>query len=174
MPARHPAAGLRGQAMATVFVARKLALFCIDAEPELSDARAPLLQQALADAVGRLHQCADLAPLPVGLFGLGPAAAAALMAAVAQRARLQAVVVCGGLLEPAHPALPLLSVATLLIVGSEHEDGLHSHRLAVRLLGGATRLETIPGARACLSEPGCFETALHHAANWFGRHLVRR
>lgn len=174
MPVPDAAAEQRRQGLATVFVARRLAIFCIDAPALSADACEPGVQQALVRAVGALCGRVDLAPLPFGLFGIGPAAAVALLAAVAQRARLQAVVACGGRLEPAYAALPRLSLATLLIVGGDHEAGLASHRAALRLLPGLTRLETIPGARACLWEPACFETMQHHAADWFGHHLARR
>jgi hypothetical protein len=173
-PVPDAAAEQRRQGLGAVFLARRLAILCIDAVAVSADACEPGLPHDLVRAVDSLRGLQELASLPVGLFGIGPAAAATLLAAVAQRARLHAVVVCGGRLEPAYEGLPLLSLATLLIVGGEHEAGLASHRVALRLLRGITRLETIPGARACLSEPGCFETALHHSASWFAHHLARR
>lgn len=160
--------------VATVFVDKRFAIFCVDTLAVSADACEPGAHHDVADAVGGLCGFAEFASLPMGLFGLGPAAAAALLAAAAQRARLQAVVACGGRLDPAFEVLPLISLATLLVVGGAHEAGLASHRVALQLLPGTARLETIPGAQACLSEPGCFETALHHTARWFGAHLGRR
>ncbi len=174
MPMADAAAEQRCQGLAAVFVARRLAIFCVDVGAVSAEACEPRVQQLLVQAVAALHGCDDLAPLPFGLFGMGPAAAAALLAAVAQRARLQAVVACGGRLEPAYAALPLLSPATLLIVGGDHAEGLASHSAALRLLPGLDRQENIQGAPAGQSDPGCFETMLHHAAGWFGNHLARR
>ena len=124
---------------------------------------------ATIDAVGR---DAQLAPLPLGLMGAGPGAAPVLRAAVAWRARLRAVAVCGGRPQDGLAALALLGLPTLLVVGGADEEALAAiDRAALRRLPGAWRLETVPGARGCFAEPGCFETAAHHAASWFGRHL---
>ena len=131
-------------------------------------AMAQLLGMAI-DAVGD-HQ--DLRRLPLGLLGLGPASGAVLQAAAARRGRLQAVAACGGRLQAGLAALPLLRLPTLLVVGGADAETLAAlDRAALRRLPGAWRLETVPGAHGCFSEPGCFETAAHHAASWFGLHL---
>ena len=121
------------------------------------------------DAVGR-H--AQLAPLPLGLMGAGPGAAPVLRAAVAWRARLRAVAVCGGRPQDGLAALALLGLPALVVVGGADAEALAAiDRAALRSLPGAWRLETVPGARGCFTEPGCFETAAHHAGSWFGLHL---
>lgn len=123
------------------------------------------------DAVGRDPQAA---PLPLALFGAGPGTAPVLRTAVAWRARLQAVAVCGGRPQDGLAALPLLGLPTLLVVGGADDEALAAiDRMAMRHLPGAWRLETVPGAKACFGEPGCFETAAHHAASWFSLHLGR-
>ena len=123
------------------------------------------------DAVGRDPQSA---PLPLALFGAGPGTAPVLRAAVAWRARLQAVAVCGGRPQDGLAALPLLGLPTLLVVGGADDEALAAiDRMTMRHLPGAWRLETVPGAKACFGEPGCFETAAHHAASWFSLHLGR-
>lgn len=123
------------------------------------------------DAVGRDPQSASL---PVALFGAGPGTAPVLRTAVAWRARLQAVAVCGGRPQDGLAALPLLGLPTLLVVGGADDEALAAiDRMAMRHLPGAWRLETVPGAKACFAEPGCFETAAHHAASWFSLHLGR-
>ena len=126
----------------------------------------------MVDAVGRN---ARLTRLPLGVFGLGPGAAPGLRAAVAWRARLQALAVCGGRPQDGLEALSLLGIPTLLVIGGADEEALQAiDRAALRRMPGAWRLETVPGAKACLAERGCFETAAHHAASWFGLHLGRR
>ena len=130
-----------------------------------------LLVGGTIDAVG---WDAQLAPLPLGLFGIGPGAAPVLRTAVAWRARLRAVAVCGGRPQDGLAALALLGLPAMLVVGGDDEEALAAiDRTALRRLPGAWRLETVPGAKSCLAEPACFETAAHHAASWFGLHLAR-
>ena len=133
------------------------------------------LEQVVGGTIDEVGRNAPLARLSLGVFGLGPGAAPVLRAAVAWRARLRAVAVCGGRPQDGLAALPRLAVPTLLVVGGADEEALQAvDRAALRQVPGAWRLETVPGARSCLAEPGCFETAAHHAAAWFDLHFGRR
>lgn len=172
MPMQLPGSEARCRLLQHVFEAQGHALLFHDSggPDEAPHGEWPeQLVGATIDAVGR-H--AQLAPLPLGLVGAGPGAAPVLRAAVAWRARLRAVAVCGGRPQDGLAALGLLGLPTLLVVGGADEEALAAiDRAALRRLPGAWRLETVPGARGCFAEPGCFETAAHHAASWFGLHL---
>ena len=173
MPLQTPEAPARQRDLSQAFGDHRLVIRFADSG--LPAEGGPGAERRLRSSFDALLSCDDLAALPFGLIGLGPGSALVLLAAVAQRARLRAVVACGGPLHASHHALPLLRLPTLLIVGGADDAALvDSHRDALRLLPGLKRLETVPGARSCFSEPGCFETAVHHAADWFAHHLVRR
>jgi putative phosphoribosyl transferase len=172
MPLRVEGAQLRQQCLADVFGGGGLALWLRDTG--LPDATAegtdPL--QGLGEAIDAASGHAQLGRLPLGLLGMGPGSEAVLRAAATWGGRLQAVVTCGGLLRDGIDALPLLRLPALMIVGGAEELALaDSDRAALRSLPRPWRLETVPGARSCFTEPGCFETAVHHAASWFGRHM---
>jgi putative phosphoribosyl transferase len=172
MPLQGEGAQLRHQCLADVFGGSGLALW-------LRDSGMPDAPADGADAVQRLGEAIDAAfenqqrgRLSLGLLGMGPGSAAVLRAAAAWGGRLQAVVACGGLLRDGIDALPMLRLPALLIVGGAEELALSdTDRAALRSLPRPWRLETVPGARSCFTEPGCFETAVHHAASWFGRHV---
>jgi putative phosphoribosyl transferase len=175
MPLQGAGAGLRHQCLADVFGGSGLALWLHDiAMPDApADGTDPV--QRLGEAIDAAFENQQLGRLPLGLLGMGPGSVAVLRAAATCGGRLQAVVTCGGLLRDGIDALPMLRLPALLIVGGAEELALSdSDRAALRSLPRPWRLETVPGARSCFTEPGCFETAVHHAASWFGRHFGTR
>jgi putative phosphoribosyl transferase len=175
MPLQGEGAQLRHQCLADAFGGRGLALCLRDSGmPEARvDGTDPV--QGLGEAIDAAFENQQLGRLPLGLLGMGPGSVAVLRAAATWGGRLQAVVTCGGLLRDGIDALPMLRLPALLIVGGAEELALaDSDRAALRSLPRPWRLETVPGARSCFTEPGCFETAVHHAASWFGQYLGTR
>jgi putative phosphoribosyl transferase len=112
------------------------------------------------------------ANLPLGLFGAGTGAAAALEVAAALGRRISAVVSRGGRPDLVS-ARALLRVAapTLLIVGAHDPDVAALNEDAYALLAGEKSLAMVQGATHCFSEPGALEEVARLAADWFGRHL---
>lgn len=111
--------------------------------------------------------------VPLGVFGAGAGAAAALGAA-ASRPDLVGVAVALQAGE-ALDALPLERVwsATLLVVGRDDPLQLAVHRAALPRLHGARRLEIVPGAhdrRDALAA----QAVAHLAAQWFAQRLPLR
>jgi pimeloyl-ACP methyl ester carboxylesterase len=113
----------------------------------------------------------SLAVLPVGCFGAGTGAAAALVAAAERPGRVAAVVCRGGRPDLAGPALRRVTAPTLLIVGGEDADVLAVNREAQAELAGESRLEVVPGARRLFEEPGALERVTELARDWFARHI---
>lgn len=174
MPLEAEGSSLRRRCVQDIFGRQGHAVLFVDSGEPGGTATGESLEQVLAGTIDAVGRTARLAPLPLGVFGVGPGAAPVLRTAVAWRAHLQAVAVCGGRPQDGLAALALLGVPTLLVVGGADEEALQAvDRAALRQVPGAWRLETVPGARSCMAEPGCFETAVHHAASWFGLHFGR-
>jgi pimeloyl-ACP methyl ester carboxylesterase len=112
----------------------------------------------------------SLAELPVGCFGAGTGAAAALVAAAERPERVAAVVCRGGRPDLAGPALRRVTAPTLLIVGSADADVLRVNREAQAELAGESRLEVVPGAGRLFEEPGALDRVTELARDWFVAH----
>ena len=80
------------------------------------------------------------AGLRIGLFGASTGAAAALVAAAARPAEVQAVVSRGGRPDLAGEFLRLVYQPTLLIVGERDQAVIELNRKAMQKLSGETRL----------------------------------
>jgi putative phosphoribosyl transferase len=113
------------------------------------------------------------ADLGVGLFGASTGAAAALVAAAARPASVQAVVSRGGRPDLAGEFLRRVYQPTLLIVGGRDLTVLELNRNAMRQIGGETRLEIVPGATHLFEEPGALQQVARLARDFFTEHLKR-
>lgn len=123
---------------------------------------------ALTDWVVGQEQLADLG---VGLFGASTGAAAALAAAAARPASVEAIVSRGGRPDLAGGLLRLVRQPTLLIVGERDTTVLDLNRRALEELGGEAALEIVPGASHLFEEPGALEEVARLARDWLVRHL---
>jgi putative phosphoribosyl transferase len=132
-----------------------------------------LLAGRLAAISGWLETQQGLARLAVGYFGASTGAAAALVAAAADREeRVGAVVSRGGRPDLAGDALERVQAPTLLIVGGRDEQVLDLNREAARRLSGEHLLKVVPGATHLFEEPGALEQVGELAAGWFVRWLT--
>jgi putative phosphoribosyl transferase len=110
--------------------------------------------------------------LPVGYFGASTGAAAALVAAAAERrGKVSAVVSRGGRPDLADEALDAVSAPTLLIVGGEDHVVIGLNRQALARLTCEKRLDIVPGATHLFEEAGTLEQVAALAADWFERNL---
>ena len=130
-----------------------------------------LLARRLRLAIDWLAGVEDSARLPLGVFGASTGAAAALVAAAAQPARVRAVVSRGGRADLAMDALPRVAAPTLLIVGGDDPEVLELNRQALRHLRCTARLEIVPGATHLFEEPGTLDAVVALSRDWFLRHL---
>ena len=109
--------------------------------------------------------------LPVGYFGASTGAAAALQAAAALGAQVQAVVSRGGRpdLAGAHD-LARVQAPTLLLVGGADTEVLALNQTAYAKLQCEKELSVVPGATHLFEEPGALDEVARQAADWFAQH----
>jgi pimeloyl-ACP methyl ester carboxylesterase len=150
-------------------------------EEEQLDAATGALRFDIGLLAGRVAVLTDwlvdqeaTADLGVGLFGASTGAAAALVAAAARPASVQAVVSRGGRPDLAGGSLHLVRQPTLLIVGDRDTVVIELNRKAMGKLSGETRLEVVPGASHLFEEPGALEQVARLTRNWFAGRLQPR
>ncbi|GHE84241.1 putative phosphoribosyl transferase [Amycolatopsis deserti] len=110
--------------------------------------------------------------LPVGYFGTGTGAAAALLAATDYRVEVAAVVARGGRPDLAAKRLGWVRTPTMLIAGARDAAEVELHRTAHTQLRGEAHLAVVPGATHLFEEPGTLDAAACLARDWFRRHLT--
>ncbi len=130
-----------------------------------------LLAQRVVAALDWAQSRLDLRLLPIGCFGAGTGAAAALVAAADRPAAVQAVVSHGGRPDLAGGGLSVVRAPTLLIVGGNDEPAIELNRDALARLNAPADLVIVPGATHLFDEPGTLEQVMQHAANWFRRYV---
>ncbi len=141
----------------------------------LDAARPPGLEAMAARLIGALEWLREASGgAPLGVFGCGPGAAAVLHAAACRPGAVAALVVHGELPEAVVRELPRVQAATLLLVGDADAAVLQAHRRLLPMLGGARRLEVVPGAAACGGDAAANHAVAHLAAHWFAQQLPRR
>ena len=129
-----------------------------------------LLAERLDQAATWVREMACGRSLPLGLFGASTGAAAALVTA-AGRDDVHAIVSRGGRPDLAGQALPIVTAATLLIVGGDDLEVLALNEAAYQRMGCMRRLEIVPGATHLFEEPGTMDSVVALARLWFQRHL---
>lgn len=168
----------RNRVVADELHARGLATLLFDLLTEEEGARRTnvfdidLLSWRVVEALEWVAARADLARLPVGLFGASTGAAAALVAAARRPQQVKAVVSRGGRPDLATASLALVTAPTLLIVGGADHEVLRLNREALRAIEAERRLEIVPGATHLFEEPGALEQVARLAAEWFAGHLA--
>jgi pimeloyl-ACP methyl ester carboxylesterase len=169
---RHVAGELRAAGLVIVLTD------LLTPEEEQVDMRTGALRFDIDLLSGRVTALTDwlmeqerLADLGVGLFGASTGAAAALVAAAARPAAVQAVVSRGGRPDLAGGFLRQVRQPTLLIVGGRDRTVLELNRGAMEELGGETKLEIVPGASHLFEEPGALDEVARLARDWFVHHL---
>ncbi|TAK33587.1 MAG: hypothetical protein EPO21_12635 [Chloroflexota bacterium] len=166
------------------FVARQLqqaglATFLLDllTEDEAQDRRfvfdIELLAERLRSATDWVLSEPQTADLSIGYFGASTGAAAALIAAAQEEAKIAAVVSRGGRPDLAKEFLPEVKAPTLLIVGGRDTAVLALNRGAFAALRCTRDLTVVPGATHLFEEPGTLEKVAELAVHWFSRYLRR-
>jgi putative phosphoribosyl transferase len=130
-----------------------------------------LLAQRLSMAAAWAQDDAETSTLALGYFGASTGAAAALVAAAADRGRVAAIVSRGGRPDLAGSALGSVKAPTLLIVGGDDIEVLALNRAALAELRCEKKLVVVPGATHLFEEPGTLEAVVEHARGWFLAHF---
>lgn len=139
-----------------------------------ADVDIALLGRRVVAAIDWAAADAELARLPLGLYGSSTGAAAALQAAAARPQLVRALVSRGGRPDLAFGALGLVSCPTLLIVGGHDVDVLELNQWAAAHLLAPHQLAVVPGASHLFEEPGTLEEAAGLTRRWFAEHLGDR
>lgn len=129
------------------------------------------LASRLEAAREHLQRMPETAQFPQGCLGGGVGAAAVLLSAERRPEGLYALVCCRARTDLVEEELPRVRVPTLLVVGSEDEQGLPRSQRAQELLVGEKSLRLVPGAGPELEEPGAVEDVTRLAADWFRDHF---
>lgn len=108
---------------------------------------------------------------PIGLFGSGIGAAAALRAAVRRSRAVSAVVSVNGRPDLAGDYLSEVRIPTLLLVGEDSRDAIYFNETAREMIRGRVRLELVPEAEEMLEDRESLEKLSRQACNWFQQHL---
>lgn len=112
--------------------------------------------------------------LPIGLFGAGTGAAAALRVGADAGRRVAAIVSRAGRPDLAgEAALGRVRAPTLLIVGGADPGALALNERAWDQLRCPKSLDIVAGATHLFDEPHGLEIATDRATAWFVRHLVK-
>jgi putative phosphoribosyl transferase len=131
-----------------------------------------LLTTRLVEVITWVRCQPQLQQFSIGLFGASTGAAAALRAAAAAHAHVDAVVSRGGRTDLTGASLSQVRAATLLIVGSDDKDVLALNKETLAELSCEKRLAVIPGATHLFEEQGALDDVAHLAAYWF-KNFVR-
>lgn len=131
----------------------------------------PLLTERVLLASELVRQHPAVCHLPVGYFGTGTGAAAALVAAARAPFAVAAVVSGGGRPDLAGSALARVQAPTLLVVGSRDYELLTLNEIALSRMRCEKDLKVIPGARHHFREPGTLDRVVTFASHWFREHL---
>lgn len=141
----------------------------VDPDVDLAQLGGRLLD--VIDVIDVIDHHANLAALPLGLFGSSTGAAVALMAAAQQPSRVRAVVCRGGRPDLVPTCLAAVSCPTLLLVGSLDVDVLELNAWAAARFRVLHELRVVQGAGHLFSEPGVLEQVGRWSSEWFLRHL---
>ena len=145
-----------------------------EAASEERTARLPfdigLLAGRLVGIINFMRDRLDVRSLPIGLFGAGTGAAAALVTAASRPHEIAVIVSCGGRPDLGAGALSCVAAPTLLIVGGLDTGVIQMNRDAMARMPGEVVLDIVPGATH-FEEPGAIERVAVLAAGWFSRYL---
>lgn len=122
----------------------------------------PLLAERLVGAIEALRHDERLGFLPVGIFGTGLSAAAALVAST--RVPVSAVVARAGRVDLCDAVLSSVQCPTLLLVCAADSELMDLYHRAVRVMAAPAHIHVIANA-------GAVHEIAAAATAWFGRHV---
>ncbi len=158
----------------TVLRNARLGTFWLDLQTDLevynqqAGSEVDILAQRLEAACDWLRNNDSTCDMPVGLFGAGSGAPAALQLAAVLGQKVFAVVLRGGRPDlPVRTSLGRVHAPTLLIAGSLDDRVVGLNRAIYAGLRCKKQLEIIPGATHSFEEPGSLEVVARLTRAWF-------
>ena len=168
----------RWRAAASVFQRAGYATLLLDlwtdasADAEGDDART--MGERLNAAVTWLRRATDAATEPLGVFGAGAAAPAALVTAAERPQDLGAVVVYGGRIDLAESSLSQVRAPALILLESSDSFVRELNEWARGRMGAQTDLRVVAGAEQLLQGAQEWRHTAVEALDWFDQHLAPR
>ena len=134
----------------------------------------PLFASRLTGVLEWVGRQAELRDFPLGLFGPGAAAAAAMLVAAEQPHAVAAVVCRSGRLDLAGSALVSVRAPALLLAGASDGQMVRMNESALMRLGSKRKeMIMIPGASSRFDDPEELETVADLTAGWFSECLIQ-
>lgn len=161
---RYVAEALRARGLATLVIPLEVS------DDERYDIE--LLATRLVAVTDWIVEHSNVAHLPLGYFGTGTGAAAALVAAARRPEHVRAVALSNGRADLAGSSLPVVRAPTLLVAPGNHETSLEIDRSAIEQMTASTQLAIIPGAGPRFEEPGALDEVVQLAAEWLLDHFA--
>jgi putative phosphoribosyl transferase len=131
-----------------------------------------IMQQRIIGLAEWLLNNPETEKLSCGYFGSGASGAAALIAAAERPDVVGAIVVAGGQLELARPALPRVYAPTLLLAAEKDEAAVKQNQEALALLARDKQFEQVAGVSSLFTEKSALDDVASRAAQWFERWLA--
>ena len=131
----------------------------------------PRLAARLIDAIDWTRREEQLAPLPLALFGVHTAAAAALVAGAERPQTIHALVVCDGRADLAGGSLWRVQAPTLFLVGEQDQSALAINRRAADELAAINAVATVSGVSSAFGSSSAIDQVAALAEGWYLRHL---
>lgn len=136
--------------------------FCFDTD---------MLVERLCDSLDWLRDLPEAQGLPLGLFGSGPGAWAALSVAAAKPVEVSAVVAAGIVPPLDMRILSRIKTPALILAGEEIGPEAALARACYSALTGRKRIECVTGLTKARDDARTNERIARHAASWFGQNL---
>jgi len=168
---QYVAALLRGRGLATLLFDFLTSGEAIDPLGRQVSFNIRLLAHRLERVTDWASRLSATRGLPIGYFGAGTGAAAALAAAAERPSNIEAIVCQGGRPDLAVENLCDVRAPTLLLVGSKDQAVLGLNRNAYFQLTCPRNLVIVPGATHLFEEPGALDAVARLASDWFITHL---
>ncbi|WP_017601798.1 phosphoribosyltransferase family protein [Nocardiopsis lucentensis] len=130
-----------------------------------------VLGERLNAAVTWLRRATDAANEPVGVLGSGTAGPAALVTAAERPRDVGAVVVYGGRIDLAEPALSRVRAPVMVLLESGDSFVRELSEWARGRMAGPTDLRVMPGAEQLLEGGQEWRQVAVETLDWFDRHL---
>lgn len=131
-----------------------------------------LLARRLRSAAAWLGAQPETRDLPIGLFGTGLGAAAAMIASAEEPGRFAALATYQARTDLAEFAVPVIQEPALLLVGERDRELLKLTRAAMKAMTCSHRLVVVPGAARGFETRAECEPVAGCAAEWFVHHLA--
>lgn len=132
-----------------------------------------LLAARAGAAVDFVLQHSQTGDMPVGLYGVGSGAAAALACAAERPGMIGAIVSRAGKTELAWSYLRRVTAPTLFLVGQTDARVVMLNQMALKAVAGEARLESVVGAGHLFEEAGALSAVASFTVHWFQAHLRR-